>query len=183
MGLSSAGKGEQSKWIRDRFFDSSPTARMFATSLPSAFSDLPKDSVLLSCAACVNNNNWKICLGVALAGKMCHHRGFIYATMGNIEIVAVNSRVEGLPSFSHILETTKNKTFHVDFLGRPSHCWEQLEPFQHLKWWLMGKLLRRVQNLVRSVKAVANSFQTVQLGWVVELHPLYHAQREVNLLR
>ena len=44
---------------------------------------------------------------MALAGKIGHHRRFIYATMGDVEMVAVDSRVEGLPGFSHILETMK----------------------------------------------------------------------------
>ena len=43
---------------------------------------------------------------MVLTGKMGRHRGFIYATMGNAETLAVDSRVEGLPGFSHILETT-----------------------------------------------------------------------------
>ena len=37
---------------------------------------------------------------------MGHHRGFIYATMGNVEMMAVDLRVEGLPGFSYILEET-----------------------------------------------------------------------------
>ena len=43
---------------------------------------------------------------MALAGETGHHRGFVYATMGDVEMMAVDLRVEGLPDFSHILETT-----------------------------------------------------------------------------
>ena len=43
---------------------------------------------------------------MALAGKMGLHRGFVYAAMGDVETMAVNPRVEGLPGFFHILETT-----------------------------------------------------------------------------
>ena len=43
---------------------------------------------------------------MALAGEMGRHRGFDYVTMGDVETMAVDLRVEGLPGFSHILETT-----------------------------------------------------------------------------
>ena len=43
---------------------------------------------------------------MALAGEMGNHRGLVYAAMGDVETIAVDSRVEGLLSFSHILETT-----------------------------------------------------------------------------
>ena len=39
---------------------------------------------------------------------MACHRGLVYVTMGDVEIymMAVDSREEGLPGFSHMLETT-----------------------------------------------------------------------------
>ena len=43
---------------------------------------------------------------MALAGKMGRHRGFVCATMGNVEMMAVDASVEGLSGFSYILETT-----------------------------------------------------------------------------
>ena len=43
---------------------------------------------------------------MALAGKMGCHRGFVYAIMGDVETMAVDSRVEELPGSSHILENT-----------------------------------------------------------------------------
>ena len=43
---------------------------------------------------------------MTLAGKISRHMGFVYATMGDVETMAVDSRVEGLSNFSHILETT-----------------------------------------------------------------------------
>ena len=43
---------------------------------------------------------------MALAGKMGRHRGFFYATMGDVETMAVDSTLEWLPGFSNILETT-----------------------------------------------------------------------------
>ena len=42
---------------------------------------------------------------MALTGKMGRHRGFVCANMGDVETMAVDSRVEGLSSFSYILET------------------------------------------------------------------------------
>ena len=43
---------------------------------------------------------------MALAGEMGHHRRFFYATMDDVEMMVVHSVVEGLPGFSHVLETT-----------------------------------------------------------------------------
>ena len=51
-------------------------------------------------------NRALIALGMALAGKTGRHRGFVCATMGDVETMAVDSRAEGLPGFSYILETT-----------------------------------------------------------------------------
>ena len=42
---------------------------------------------------------------MALAGKMGCHRGFVYVTMGDVEMMAVHSGAEELPGFAYILET------------------------------------------------------------------------------
>ena len=71
---------------------------------PPAFSDLPKDGVLLP--ASVDDNYRQLGFGVALAGEIGRHRRFVYTTMGDVETVAVYLGLERLPGFSHILETT-----------------------------------------------------------------------------
>ena len=43
---------------------------------------------------------------MALAGKMGRHGRLVYATMGDIETMAVHSGAEGLPGFAYMLETT-----------------------------------------------------------------------------
>ena len=42
---------------------------------------------------------------MVLAGEMGRHRGFVCATVGGVETMAVDLRMEELPNFSHILKT------------------------------------------------------------------------------
>ena len=92
---------------------SSPTPTVFTSSIINVLVfyleggvEPPKtrDGVILP--ASVDDHDRKIGLGMALTSKMGRHRGFICSTMGDVETMAVNSRVEGLPSFSYVLETT-----------------------------------------------------------------------------
>ena len=43
---------------------------------------------------------------MALGGNIARLRELVCATMGDVETMAIDSRVEGFPGFSHILETT-----------------------------------------------------------------------------
>ena len=55
---------------------------------------------------------------MALASKMGWHRGFVCATMGDVEMMAVDSRVEGLSGFSYILETTPPALYQINYVRR-----------------------------------------------------------------